>query len=199
MIIIKEFIFILRLFFKLMYTWTVKHYVHMNMCIQKLQIFTPLTMKTGVVVQFNHNRFVEILIRRQELIRFQFNHNRFIEIIRKQPYAQTEFIEVIYPSLERLLNPRWKMSRGFQTLMLMIPYKLIISESYLTFTFVILVVAVAVFVLTVVAVFIINSVILYFLILFFYWFYMRPTKGCKIELHRHVFFIFIIIFIFFST
>jgi len=167
------------------------------MCIQKLQIFTPLTMTTGVVVQFSHNRFVEILIRRQELIRFLFSHNRFIEIIRKQPYAQTEFIKVIYPSPERWLNPRGMMSRGFQTLMPMIPCKLIISESYFTFTFVIL--AVIVFVLTVVTVFIINSVILSFLILFFYWFYMRPTKGCKIELHRHVFFMFIIIFIFFSA
>ena len=118
------------------------------MCIQKLQIFTPSTMTTRVVVQFSHNRFVEILIRRQELSRFQFRHNHFIEFIRKQPYRQTEFIGVIYPSPERWLNPRWKMSRGFQSLMLMIPYKLIISESYLTFTFVIL--AVVVFVLIVV-------------------------------------------------
>lgn len=86
------------------------------------------------------------------------------------------------------------MSLGFQTLMPMIPYKLIISvipHIHLRHP------CRRRFVLTVVAVFIINSVIVSFLILFFYWFYLRPTKDCKIELYRHVFCIFIIIFIFF--
>ncbi|WZZ79308.1 hypothetical protein YC2023_099880 [Brassica napus] len=59
----------------------------------------------------------------------------------------------------------------------MIPFKLIISESHLTFTFFIL--AVVVSVLTAVAILIINAVIVSVLIFFFYWFYMRPTKDCK--------------------
>lgn len=116
-------------------------------------------------------------IRRQELIRFQFSHSRFGESIREQPHAQTEFIGVIYPSPERWLNPWWKMSRRFQTLMPMIPFKLIISESHLSFTFFILDVDVSV--LTAVAVFIINAVIVSVVIFFFYLFYMMPTKDCK--------------------
>ncbi|KAF3535380.1 hypothetical protein F2Q69_00023492 [Brassica cretica] len=101
----------------------------------------------------------------------------FVGIKRKQPGTQIEFIGVIQPSWEQWLNLRWKMSRRFQTLMLMLPNKFIISESYLTFTFYIL--AVVVPVLTAVTVFIINAIIVSVLIFFFYWFYMRPTKDCK--------------------